>query len=115
VGVARPFLHAPSVPPRLKDTSSLTSEQQAEAEEIAALQRETGQIEGIGSATNRILRLCLNAKGFPEPMMFNMIKTLPADEMLLLERVSEHRRMEIAAAARISMKYMTQKTRPTRK
>lgn len=76
------------------------------------MQRETSQIEGIGSATNRVLRLCLDAKGFPSPGMFRIVTALPPRVVLLLERVSEHRRMEIAAAGRITMKYMRAKTRP---
>jgi hypothetical protein len=112
VGDAQPFLHAPSVHPRLKDTSTLTVEQRAEASEIEAMQRETSQIAGVGSATNRVLRLCLDAKGFPSPGMFQIVSRLPPRTVLLLERVSEHRRMEIAAAGRITMKYLQAKTRP---
>lgn len=107
-----PFLHSPSVHPRLKDTSTLTAEQRAEASEIEVMQRETSQIEGVGSATNRVLRLCLDAKGFPSPGMFQIVATLPPRVVLLLERVSEHRRLEIAAAGRITSKYLRASTRP---
>lgn len=106
VGITRPFLYVPSDHPRLKDHTGATQAQQREAQEIEALQDSTAEIEGLGPCTNRMMRLCTDPKGYPLPMMYEMIRTLPARDILRLEQVSRHRRLEIGAIERIKYKYI---------
>lgn len=54
-------------------------------------------IPGVGPRESQVLRLCLDAKGYPDGGMVNAVHRLKLDDVLALEAVSLRRREEVGA------------------
>lgn len=91
VGIARVFF----------DRSPQVTEE-PDAEIVAALER-LAPVAGVGAQTSRLLRLCLDSKGYPIGGLLQAMKfDLTLAEALALERVSHRVRKEISVVTEIT-------------